>query len=335
MFVCFLLVGCTDTKKDKEEVSTVPDDELYDIYYIKEAPKATETYDLSEVIKVVLTKNEELMDETIAIDVEKSGIYMDPSLQSLGVRASKGMQDIDDVQEVLDILEKYQVQDWKEDYSQEGDPSTTDDGVGWSLYIQYKDGTMQQHIGSGTSMKSVTPEGFDEFFLELNSFVEERLDGSTVTDDNLYDIYFIKKAPKATEMHDLSEAIKVVFTYSDSSVGDTIAIDIQEGIIHIEPWVSTLGVTSLDESEHINDIDVVIDLLREYNVQGWKDDYTYEDPSTYEDGFGWNLWIQFEDGTVEKHGGSGSFAEEITPDGFDEFVGALNDFVNSRLEDEQ
>src|SRR5699024_2251159 len=156
---------------------------------------------------------------------------------------------------------------------------------------------------------------------------------SIIPQDELYDIYFIKKAPKSTGKHDLSEAIKVVFTYSDSSVGDTIAIDIQEGIIHIEPWVSTLGVTSLDESEHINDIDIVIDLLREYNVQGWKDDYTYEDPSTYEDGVGWNLWIQFEYGTVEKHGGSGSFAEEITSDEFDEFKKALRDFVHERLED--
>lgn len=185
MFVCFLLAGCTDTKEDKEEVSTIPEDELYDIYYIKEAPKATDTYDLSEVIKVGLTKNEELMDETIAIDVEKSGIYMDPSLHSLGVRSSKGMQDIDDVEGVLNILEKYQVQNWKEDYSQEGDSSTTDDGVGWSLYIQFKDGTVQQHIGSGTSIRVLHLRGFDEFLQELNSFVEERLDGSTVTDDNL------------------------------------------------------------------------------------------------------------------------------------------------------
>src|SRR5699024_3662282 len=79
-------------------------------------------------------------------------------------------------------------------------------------------------------------------FTETN---ENKKKVSIIPQDELYDIYFIKKAPKSTGKHDLSEAIKVVFTYSDSSVGDTIAIDIQEGIIHIEPWVSTLGVTSL------------------------------------------------------------------------------------------
>lgn len=152
------------------------EEELYDIYYIKEAPKVIEKHDFSEVIKLVLTKNEDLTDETIAIDVEKNGIYIDPSIQSIGVRASKGMKEIDDIQKVIDILEKYHVQDWKEDYSTKEDPSSTADGVGWSMYIQFKNGTVKHHMGSGTSMESVTPEGFADFFNELETFVNEHLD---------------------------------------------------------------------------------------------------------------------------------------------------------------
>lgn len=161
------IIGCIDTEQTEEE--------LYDIYYIREAPKATEKHDLSEIIKVVLTKNEDLTDETIAIDVEKSGIYIDPSIQSIGIRASKGLKEIDDIQKVMEILEKYHVQEWKEDYSTPENSSTTEDGVGWSLYIQFKDGTVEQHMGSGTSMKSVAPNDFEDFFHELHSFVEERL----------------------------------------------------------------------------------------------------------------------------------------------------------------
>ncbi len=57
------------------------------------------------------------------------------------------------------------------------DPTTTDDGVGWSLYLQFEDGTVEKHKGSGTAMKSITPENFDDFFNELSDFVDERLEG--------------------------------------------------------------------------------------------------------------------------------------------------------------
>lgn len=175
MSFLFLAMGCEGTNEHKKEISTMTEEELYDIYYIKEAPKAIKNHDLSEVIKLVLTKNEDLTDETIAIDVEKNGIYIDPSIQLIGVRALKGMKEIDDIQKVIDILEKYHVQGWKEDYSTKEAPSSTDAGVGWSMYIQFENGSVKHHMGSGTSMESVTPEGFAEFFNELETFVNDQI----------------------------------------------------------------------------------------------------------------------------------------------------------------
>ena len=154
-----------------------------------------------------------------------------------------------------------------------------------------------------------------------------------MSNKELYDIYFLFEAPKATEKHELSEVIKIAFSVGGSSNDNEIAIDIEKHIIHIAPWMSTLGVTSLGESDYIEDIEKVLNILEKYNVQDWKEDYTFEDPSSYEDGFAWSLYLQFEDGTVERHKGSGSFAEEITPDNFNEFYNELNDFVEERLEE--
>ncbi len=89
----------------------------------------------------------------------------------------------------------------------------------------------------------------------------------TLNEENLYDIYFIRKAPKAMEKHDLSKVIKVVSTKNINLTGETIAIDVQNRIIHIDPWVSTMGVNSIDEAEDIDDLDQVIDILEKFNVQ--------------------------------------------------------------------
>ncbi len=173
--LCLFLVGCKDTNEIKEEVTEMTEEELYDIYYLKEAPEATDNHDLSEVIKIAVVKNEHSQDETIAIDVENDGIYINPSSSSLGIRAAKGMKKIDDMDQVIDILEKYNVQDWKEDYTTE-DPASYQDGVGWNVWIQYTDGTVQSSKGSGSGLARITPDGFADFFNELATFVEERLE---------------------------------------------------------------------------------------------------------------------------------------------------------------
>lgn len=155
-----------------------------------------------------------------------------------------------------------------------------------------------------------------------------------LSEEDLYDIYFIKEAPKSAKKQNLSDVIKIVFTRNNSSQSDTIAIDLERNIIHKDPWMSSLGINSLGESKHIEDINEVLNILEKYNVQDWKEDYTYEDPLSYEDGYGWSLRLQFVDGIVGTHKGSGSFAEEITPDNFTEYFHGLNDFVNERLEED-
>src|SRR5699024_2282610 len=106
----------------------------------------------------------------------------------------------------------------------------------------------------------------------------EKKKESELKDEHLYDIYFIKKALKTTEKQPLSKVIKLAFTQKDSSLGNTIAMDLENNTIYIDPWMSSMGINYKDESKPIDDIDEAVNILEKYNVQDWKEDYSYEDP---------------------------------------------------------
>ncbi|MEH7180116.1 hypothetical protein [Neobacillus vireti] len=96
--------------------------------------------------------------------------------------------------------------------------------------------------------------------------------------------------------------------------------------------MDSLGLSFNDGTVKINDAENVINILKKHNVQEWKRDYSFEDPASFQDGYSWNLWLQFEDGTVEKHVGQGKDIVDITPKNFDDFATELNGFVKERLE---
>lgn len=171
---CLYLTGCDDGEGEMQKTSNMTDKDVYDIYLLFEAPKAKKEHDLTDVIKIVFFDSNSTTGNTIAIDVKDSSIYINPSVSSLGIRATNGMKEIEDIETAINILEKYNVQDWKEDYSIE-DPSSYEDGYGWSLLLQFEDGTVAEYGGSGPFKKEITPNHFDDFFQELNDFVEERL----------------------------------------------------------------------------------------------------------------------------------------------------------------
>lgn len=166
-----------------------------------------------------------------------------------------------------------------------------------------------------------------------NTNKQKKKEESNMTKEELYDFYYIKKAPKANDVYGLDEVIKVLVTKNNSSLDDTIAIDVKNEKILVNPRMSSLGVRPRDGTKQVNDMESVLKILGKYDVQNWKEDYSFEDPSTYQDGYGWHLWLQFEDGTVEWHGGEGGIKSEITPDNFDEFFEELNEFVEERLKE--
>jgi len=98
---------------------------------------------------------------------------------------------------------------------------------------------------------------------------------------DVFDFAFIKKAPEATEKHDLEEVIKVYFNENDSSQNKGFAIDIEEGHVFIDTGMGSRGVCT----------SIVIDILHKHHIQDWKEDYTFESPDSYQDGYGWQPWL--------------------------------------------
>lgn len=152
-------------------------------------------------------------------------------------------------------------------------------------------------------------------------------------DELLYNMAYIFEAPKARKKNDLSKAIKIVFTEKDQSKEHTIGLDIDRKIIHIEPWITQIGVLSTKEKEDVEGLDEVSNILEKHNIQEWAMDYTIEDSFSFEDEYNWGLWIQFIDGTVEEHKGSGSSKQEVIPKDFTDFVNELKDFVKINVDD--
>ncbi|MEI3614672.1 hypothetical protein [Pseudogracilibacillus sp. SO30301A] len=166
---------------------------------------------------------------------------------------------------------------------------------------------------------------------ELNSNDSE---GNHVTQKDIFDFRHIDKAPEATEKHPIKEVIKVFFDeWSIDVPYEAVAIDVQNNEIYINPIISGRGFRARGGIVEINGADQVHEILEKYDVQEWKTDYTFEDPGTYEDGYSWKLWLQFEDGTVEKHSGKGTDVKKLTPDNFREFAKDLGNFVEEKLKE--
>jgi hypothetical protein len=158
--------------------------------------------------------------------------------------------------------------------------------------------------------------------------IHEFLNESGQEKDDIYDFYFINKAPQASKKHPLDELIKIYFSDGQNKA---IAIDIGNNEVYIDPRWSGMGVDTLEETVELNQEDVLLDILEKHRVQEWKYDYTTEDPDSYQDGYGWLLVLQFADGTVEKHRGAGTDFDKITPESFDGFTQELQGFMKKEL----
>jgi len=155
----------------------------------------------------------------------------------------------------------------------------------------------------------------------------------TMSKIDIYDFAFIKRAPETTEKQDLTDVIKIYFIENDSSLNSGYAIDIEENEAYVDPMIGSRGVrTGVDDPVHINNASDLIDTLEKYHVQDWETDYTVENSSDYEDGGSWQLWIQYTDGSVEKHGGSGTSYQKMTPENYSDFKKEFKASVEERIE---
>lgn len=165
-----------------------------------------------------------------------------------------------------------------------------------------------------------------EYYEELNKGKSDQL-LTDFDDEILYDISYILAVPKTRKKNDLSKVIKVAFTEIDPSGEQTIGLEIDRKVIHIDPLIMPVGILSLQEQEEVEGLEEVINILEKHNIQEWEEDFTLEDSFSLEDPYSWGLWIQFEDGMVEEHKGSGSVKQDMIPDNFTDFTNELKKFV--------
>lgn len=166
-----------------------------------------------------------------------------------------------------------------------------------------------------------------------NDDIEEG-EGETMSQEDALQFENIGKAPESDTKKPINEVAKVVFTESSLDAAyEPIAVNLLSNEIYINPTISIHRFSSYDDTVQMDDVEKVKELLEKYDVQDWEKDYTFEDPETYEDGYSWRLWLQFEDGTVEKHKGAGTSKKEVTPENFEEFSTELRQLVNASLGD--
>lgn len=157
-------------------------------------------------------------------------------------------------------------------------------------------------------------------------------DDEVISNIDIYDFYYIKKAPIATKKHELEDVIKLTFS-TTSPIPTIIAIDVGNKEIHIDPRFSTNGLHKSRGTVIFDDKESLVNILEKYSVQKWKENYTTQSPDSYTDGDGWRLLLQFEDGTIETHGGQGT-RDDIFPEEFDKFAEELYQLAKEILGDD-
>lgn len=143
-------------------------------------------------------------------------------------------------------------------------------------------------------------------------------------DGKIYDITYLFEAPMSGENKHIDNVIKVVSSKGRGKSEQTIAIDIQNEKIYLDPRISTTGIEAKTGSVPVSDVDEVLSILKNHRVQDWNKDETI----TYEDEDEQSLWLQFEDGTVERYSET-SIAGKTNP--LVTLVQEIEDFVDARV----
>lgn len=194
--ICLFLIGCqsnstvdsyinieaTEAFLNKEkEVRTYPnigDDDIFDFAFIKGAPKAEESHDVNEIIKMYSTTwTIEEPHYPLVIDIENSQIYEEADVGGPhGVRFEESRKKVNDIEIVLGLFEKYNVLSWQNYYSNVKDYHSYEDGASWRVLVQYEDGTIETFRGEGKSFEGILPDNYNDFMNELDAYVTGHLE---------------------------------------------------------------------------------------------------------------------------------------------------------------
>jgi len=175
------IIFCSCTKKNVEESiggnMSMVNVELCGFSELREAERTTAAHALEDITKIMFYEYAyQRQFNEVAIDIHNRRLYTYPVISStLDRRTPDYEMSIEEIEEVLTILEKYNILNWNETYF---DESLTEEeeweAYTWVLFIQYSDGTVQRFAGMGSYSVS-KPENFDAFVEEMINFTHSRV----------------------------------------------------------------------------------------------------------------------------------------------------------------
>lgn len=164
-------------KNEDSELPNTGDIDIFDFAYINQAPRTEESHEVADIIKMYATTWS--IDEhhyPIAIDIQNKEIYVESSVRRYGIEFETDRIKADDMDQVLQLFETYDVLNWQNYYSDVKDYHSYEDGASWSLTVQYDDGTIEKFRGEGMSFSDIVPDNYPDFMKELETYVNGYLE---------------------------------------------------------------------------------------------------------------------------------------------------------------
>src|SRR5690606_15991976 len=88
-------------------------------------------------------------------------------------------------------------------------------------------------------------------------------DDEVMRNIDIYDFYYIKRAPIATKKYELEDVIKLTFS-TTSPIPTSIAIDIKNKEIYIDPRFSTNGLHKSRGTVLFDEKETLVNILEKY-----------------------------------------------------------------------
>ncbi len=146
---------------------------------------------------------------------------------------------------------------------------------------------------------------------------------------------YLESFPKATTKHTIEDVTKIIYRSGErGEYRDSFAIDIGAQEMYTTTTVPPSEFDDADYAMTEEEINEVLALIDEYNVLSWDSsygiDYRGEGVLLHYGDTGWNLSIQFSDGTrLISLGYNNAYVEDL-PKGRLAFVEALREFIESK-----
>jgi hypothetical protein len=154
---------------------------------------------------------------------------------------------------------------------------------------------------------------------------------NNMNEKDIFQFKHIAQAPEAAEKKPVEEVIKVFFAEHSIDIPleeSGVAIDIANKEMHVHPVINHRGFRAQGGIVELNDAEKVREILHTHSVQEWPDEPAPESEAA--DGYSWQLWLQYEDGSVQRYEGNEATEK---PEKFDAFASSLREYTAERIEE--